>query len=228
MTAIGAYTSVCEEDACWIGQYLAEAERLQLPFAVHLDRCSRETKKRFRKHPLCFAATEQDNPKLEFDETQKQAVFDKVEAAGFQWAMAWDIDETYEREAGRKLAEIAALDADHVDIRWLNLWGDAQHIRVDPPLNTGHRVKFYRFGNLQWRFTHKITNGPKPVEREPVLAKYDFVCLHWGLITRELRLLHKARWDRIYGAAVGKNPYSFWSHCLDDNYPAVVAANEYA
>lgn len=229
MPSIAAYTSICEEDAYWLEQYLAEAERLALPFAMNLDRCSLQTKRRVQNHILCIGTVEQNNPKIEFDETHKQRVFDLVVTGGFSWAMAWDVDETYERDAKRKLEEIVDLDADYIDIRWLNLWEDRYHIRVDPPFNAGHRIKFYKLGTYPWKFTGKVTNGAKHMRgREPRLAKYNLVCLHWGLMTKELRILHKDRWDRIYGKAVGKNPYGFWNMALDEeNYPAVVAPNEY-
>ena len=230
MTAdIGVYTSVCEEDAMWVEQYLDEIERLRLPFAIHLDRCDTWTKDKLRRHRLCIGATVQQDFYTEFNETHKQGAFDIVVGAGFKWAMAWDIDETYERDAPRKLEEISKLDVDHVDVRWLNLLDDHRHIRIDPPFDSGHRVKFYRLGKIDWRFAHKITNGPKPISgEEPHLGRYDLVCLHWGMMTKGLRLLHKERWDRIYTKAVGKNPYGFWKMaCDEENHPAVVVEHDY-
>ena len=39
-------------------------------------------------------------------------------------------------------------------------------------------------------------------------------CLHWGMMTEELRVAHKRRWDDIY-SKVGGNPSGFWDLCLD-------------
>jgi len=240
-----AYTSVCEEDAGYAPQYLAEAERLAMPFAIHLDRCSTSTLRKFFRHPLCVGYTTQNNRSIEFNEQHKQAVFDLAAKQKPQWLMAWDVDETFERDAPRKLLEIADLDADYVDVRWVNLWDDPKRVRTDGPFSQGHRVKFYSM-KLKWKFDHPITNGAKAIDRETgnVLvynphrpnskeikrAQHDLVCIHWGMMTRELRELHKDRWDRIYSAALrgDKNPYGFWEYALNEtDYPPVTSEHDY-
>lgn len=240
MSNICAYTAVCEEDSCWLDQYLAEAERLAMPFAMLLDRCSARTKERVRGHRLCIGTTEQNDPAAEFEEWFKQGPFDLVADSfeGYRWAMAWDVDETYEREAPRKLSEIVALDVDYVDITWTNLWGNSRHVRTDGPFGSGHRVKFYNLRRHCWMFTHKITNGPKAVDARgkpldmlsPVKHREhrsDLVCLHWGMMTEELRALHKSRWDRIYTAAVGDNPYGFWRYATDETITPTIVEHDY-
>lgn len=243
MTAsICAFTSVCQEDACWVSQYLREAERLEMPFAIHLDRIGDVgMARRLAGHPLCVGQTAQDNIAVEFDETHKQGAFDLVDTLGFMWAMAWDIDETYERGAPRKLAQIGDMvEADYVDIVWLNLWGDQHHVRTDGPFASGHRVKFYNLDRARWRFTHPVTNGAKRVDdvtgevlpqRHPAKERahrHDLVCLHWGMMTRELREQHKLRWDRIYTTAVGANPYGFWDYAIDEaTHPPTVERHDY-
>jgi hypothetical protein len=241
---IGVYTAVCEEDACWIEQYLKEIERLNLPFAIHLDRCSAETTVRLTKHSQCIGMTFNNDPGREFVETDKQGVFDTIADRnnGFTWAMAWDIDETYERDAPAKLAEIDKItDADYLDVKWINLWGDPQHIRVDTIFSNGHRVKFYNVRRRKFEFVHAITNGPKMLDDRGRVTKdinsvkgripeFDLVCLHHGLMTRELRILHKERWDRIYKTALkgDENPYHFWKDALDEEkYPPIIVENIY-
>jgi hypothetical protein len=215
---ICAFTSICEEDKVWIPQYLAEVDRLQMPFVIHFDRCSRATK-------------------IRLTEQHKQNAFDIAVSLGFKWAMAWDCDETYERDAVAKIQQICALDADYVDIIWHNLWDNPAYIRTDGPFSSGHRVKFYNL-RKRWRFTHSITNGPKivnekgtPISGNPQserATRFPLVCLHWGMLTRELRLQHKARWDRIYTAAVGNNPYGFWEYSCDEKtYPPVLEKHDY-
>jgi hypothetical protein len=232
-----AFTSLIEEDACWLPQYLREAERLAMPFAMLLDRCSDATAERVRSHPLCVGVARRATAAGEFTEDCKQAAFDIAVASGATWAMAWDCDETYERDAPRKIAEIAALDVDYVDVRWVNLWGDARHVRTDGPFGGGHRVKFYHLRRRRWKFTHTITNGPKMVDRRGEVvsdpspreraAKHDLVCVHWGMYTPELRRAHKERWDRIYTAAVGNNPYGFWSYAIETEDQAVLVEHDY-
>jgi hypothetical protein len=232
-----AFTSLIEEDACWLPQYLREAERLAMPFAMLLDRCSEATAELVRSHPLCVGVARRDAAAGEFTEDCKQAAFDIAVASGATWAMAWDCDETYERDAPRKIAEIAALDVDYVDVRWVNLWGDARHVRTDGPFGGGHRVKFYHLRRRRWKFTHTITNGPKMVDRRGEVvsdpspreraAKHDLVCVHWGMYTPELRRAHKERWDRIYTAAVGNNPYGFWSYAIETEDQAVLVEHDY-
>jgi hypothetical protein len=230
-----AFTSVCEEDACWLPQYLREAERLAMPFAMLLDRCSEATAELVRSHPLCVGVARRDAAG-EFTEDCKQAAFDIAVASGATWAMAWDVDETYERDARRKIDDIAAMDVDYVDVRWVNLWGDERHVRVDGAFGGGHRVKFYHLRRRRWRFTHTITNGPKMVDRRGEVvsggereraAKYDLVCLHHGMCTPELRRMHKDRWDRIYTAAVGNNPLGFWNYAIETEASAVLVEHDY-
>lgn len=235
---ICAFTSICKEDVCWLPQYLAEADRLLMPFVMHFDRC-RDVLQIVKEHPLFMAATFKDSG--EFEEWDKQAPFDEIVSRGFKWAMAWDVDETYERDARSKLDEITSLDVDYVDVRWVNLWGDAGHIRTDGPFHpqSGHRVKFYNLNRQRWRFTHKITNGPKVVDDRgepldgypnPTKARehrHDLTCLHHGMMTPELRALHKERWDRIYTAAVGANPYGFWAYACDETITPIIERNPY-
>jgi hypothetical protein len=219
-----AFTSVCEEDACWIPQYLAEAERLSLPFVMHFDRCSLETKGKVISHHLFVGATFQDVPSKEFNEQHKQEVLNLAQAKGASWAMAWDIDETYQRNTSflRSLQEgLLEPLADQLQVRWLNLWETPEWVRIDGPFDSPKRVKFYNLqGGRKWVFDHKITNGAKLVGgREPELALIPFVCLHWGLMTHELRKQHKERWDRIYSKALkgDPNPYGIWQYALNPN-----------
>lgn len=224
---IGVYSSICEEDAVWIDQYLAEIERLDLEFAINLDRCSQETKVRLIAHPRCIGFTIQDDPAIEFTERHKQGVMDILQKDGFDWALAWDVDETWERDFDEKVKVLETIDADYIDLPWKNLWGDVGTIRTDGTFAGGHRVKFYRLTKpWNWHFEHPITNGAKHRSLdEPVEGKIDLVCLHHGMMTQELREFHKARWDRIYTAAVGNNPYGFWNYALDPGVTITTAPN---
>lgn len=218
---IAAYTSVCEEDAQWFEQYLNEVARLNVDFVVHFDRCSEETKRLFKLHPNLVGHTEQNDPAIEFNETQKQGMMDILSGLKYDWIMAWDVDETWEKDFVDKIKVLETIEADYIDLPWVNLWGDKYWIRKDGVFAGGHRVKFYRMGNWGWYFDHAITNGAKHKkvyqdDPDPVLGKIDLICIHHGMMTQELRELHKARWDRIYGAAVGANPYGFWNAALDE------------
>ncbi len=227
---IGVYSSICEEDAVWIDQYLAEVERLGFPFAVNFDRCSEATKDRLRNHRLCTGWTVQDDPAVEFTEQHKQGAFDLLEMQKFDWALAWDVDETWEREAPAKFATLAEVGVDYYDCPWKNLWDDTAHIRVDGPFSLGHRVKLYRLKQgWRWHFDSPITNGAKHTDphREPTLGELDLTCLHHGMMTHEMREQHKARWDRIYGTAVGRNPYGFWDHALDQTITPKIITHGY-
>jgi|GEM_PF-6284115 len=236
MKKVVAYTAVCEEDSHYISQYLAEVERVDVPFAIHLDRCSEATKNKLINHRLCVGYTSQDDPDLEFDETHKQAVFDLVVKSDADWALAWDIDETWEKRAPEKMAEIRERSCHAVDTLWKNLWNDPQHIRVDGPFAQGHRIKFRALKTkFNYRFYCKVINGAKafiggvPANNQLYRReKSDLVCVHWGLMTRSGRLLHKVRWDRIYTASVGENPYGIWNYaCNEEEYPPTVIEHDY-
>lgn len=232
MNDVCAFTAVCEEDTNWIPQYLAEVERLRVPFAVHFDRFVDEA---MSAHPLCVGRTMQPNPCIEFDERDKQGMLELVQRRGFGWALAWDIDETWERAAPQKLQELGRLNslADHVRCIWMNLWGDRHHVRVDEPF-WGRRVKFLNLRNgVHWKFHNSTVNGPGAFDnrgervneaKDLRLTDLDLICLHHGMMTRELRLLHKARWDRIYSAANNGdgNPYGFWRLACDESVEPVL------
>lgn len=226
MHNIGVFTSICEEDAVWIPQYLREVDRLGVFFVMHFDRCSDHTKHAILSNNRCVGYTEQNDQTVEFHEMQKQGVFDKLVNMRYKWAMAWDIDETYEREAKRKLRLLTRRTEDALVTWWYNLWGDINHIRVDGHFSTGYRVKFYNLSRSPWTFESKITNGAK-LSRPIAYHRSDLVCLHHGMMTDELRRMHKTRWDRIYTTALrgDPNPYGFWKDAI--NIPAQVVKHGY-
>lgn len=225
---IAAFTAVCQADARWVPQYLAEAERLNMQFVIYLDRVNAKLHNMMVGHPLCLGGFAQCNGKQEFNEMEKQHVFDILVNSQYDWAMAWDIDETYEKDAASKLFELNKhRDSDLVDTKWLNLWESKEWVRVDGPFANGHRVKFYNLSKGPFRFCHPTVNGAKIEGRENIVTKLDLVCLHWGMMTEELRIEHKQRWDRIYTKAVGANPYGFWNYALDLTVPIQTVPNEY-
>jgi hypothetical protein len=194
---------------------------------VHFDRCTSHSKTLFTSHPLCLGSTHQDSPHKEFTEQHKQSVFDLVVKAGFRWAMALDIDETYMTKAPAIIHDICKSSYDCVDIRWLNLWEDQYHVRIDEPWGTGHRVKFYNLRAGKWSFAHPVVNGARLPGKASLGRRHDLVCLHWGLMTHTLRSQHKARWDRIYTAAVGANPYGAWNYIMDPTVTPEVVKHDY-
>lgn len=218
---ICVFSAICEEDAVWIPQYLKEIERLNLPFAILLDRCSEVTKYSLIRHPNCVAFHEQNEPE-EFKENLKQQIYQKI-PPGYKWAMALDVDEVWEKDAPAKLLNLP--EADYLDALWVNLWGDDKHLRVDGYFAVKPRTKFYNM-KLSWRFVDSTTNGPY-APGEQTRAQIDLVCVHHGLKTKELRQLHKERWDRIYTKAIGRQPYGFWDHALDETVVPEIIKNKY-
>lgn len=225
--SVCAFTSVCEEDAIWLPQYLREAERLLMPFCMLLDRCSQQTIDLVRSHSLCMGHHVR-RTRREFDETCKQVVFELCGNTKSDWAMAWDVDETWCVDFPDKLESVLAEDVDWVNLRWVNLWNDTSHHRADIQ---GHRDKFFNLRSGKWRFISPIVNGPKllksngrPLNGGRYINRHDVSCVHHGMMTHELRVLHKERWDRIYGATkYSGNPYGFWTFMLDyENHPPVV------
>ena len=224
---ICAFTAVCEEDSPWIGQYLDEVERLGVLFAIHLDRCSTTVASCLTEHRSCVGHTKQDDLGVEFTEKHKQGAMDLAAATGVGWLLSWDIDEVWELSAVERLRSLP--DADHIQVGYMTLWEDYRHARIDGQLRNARRVKLYnRQVGLTWKFMHKVVNGPKPFRdgrpaSEHRLASIDLRCLHCGLMTDALRRQHKARWDRVYTAAVGVNPYGLWDYVLNpDVEPEVV------
>ena len=224
-----AYTSVCEEDRTWIPQYLAEVERIGVWFCIHLDRCRPETKKYLVDHPACRGYTESRSDCKEFSESHKQGAMDLAARSGADWAMAWDIDETWEPEFRDKIRLLDSSSMDYVKCPWLNLWGDVEHVRVDGPFEGGYRVKFYNLKKgFIYKFTHHVINGPKCVNSSLTeCTDLPIICIHHGMMTHELRVQHKERWDRIYTSWVGSNPYGIWNYSLSyEDYPPSVCLLE--
>ena len=223
------YTSVCGEDTSWIDGYLIQMNYHRIPFAMHFDRVTDSVKQRVIEHPYCVAYTEQNCQTIEFDETHKQAILDKVIGLKFDWAMSLDIDERLEenfwlRWVNLRSSElIKELDTvDIVNIRYLHLWNDVYHYRTDGPFAIHKRASIIRLRkDSTWTFTTKVTNGPKLLRDGKVFeAEYasmdDLIVFHHGLMEPERRLFHKDRWDRIYTKAVGNNPYGFWKYATDE------------
>ncbi len=232
---IGVFTTICEPDNIWIDQYLNEIERLELPFAIYLDRCSGSTIQRLTSHTNCIGFVRQDNPLIDYQECHKKAVLDLIVAHGrFDWAMSWDADETYEKDASYKLPDIVGRTEDCLNVRWACLWNDPQHIRTDgmfsPNGSCYYRDRFHSLrGENKWYYKGPFIYGPYNAKGEYTTAKIDFVCLHWGYMSRPLRELHKARWDHNYGTAVGgKNPFGTWEYILDEvTYPPEVETHNW-
>lgn len=233
-----AFTPFCEDDAWLLPQYLNEMERLGINFVVHFDRCSAATKLQVLNHHLCIGYRSQDNLHLEYTEQHKQKIFDLVTSLNrYKWALHWDIDEVWEKAAPDKLDALLFSEADYLRVAWVNTWGDMQHIRIDPPNFQGiRRVKLYNISEgRKWKFDHAVTYGCKLMDTNgncpddnAAIGETSLVCLHTGLMTRELRLKHKERWDRVYGTAIGRNPYQFWDYCLDEvAHPPTIIKNPY-
>jgi hypothetical protein len=231
---IQAFTPICEDDAHWIPQYLAEAERLDLRFAMHFDRCSNLTKHMLLSHRLCVGGTQQNDPDREYDETAKQVAMD-IANTGVQWVLHWDMDETWNVKDLAELERSLPSDALAIDVRWVNLWEDDRHIRTDGVLGgySATRTKLYRSTwrrshTQKWVFRSPLVYGPslmqygRALEHTPAKA-LSVHCQHHGYKTRELRLQHKARWDRVYGAHHdGVNPYGTWAFLCDESITPTV------
>lgn len=217
---IGAYSSICEEDKVWIPQYLKEIDRLGVDFVMHFDRCSEETKALVRAHPRCVDSTEQNDPSIEFAETHKQKAHDLLIHRGYDWAVAWDMDETWEKDAPEKFKQILEItEYDYLITHFFHLWEDSKHIRVDEEFGRCSRHKFNNLKSFDWRWTSPVVNGPTAIPKGGNkwcrMGWFNIHCIHWGLMTHELRQFHKDRWDRIYSRAVGSNPYGFWDLALN-------------
>lgn len=233
---IVALTAVCEEDSAWVPQYLAEVDRLRIPFIMLFDRCSSAFMESVLNSQVaelqhCQCVSYDVRALEEFNEQAKQGIWNQARHMGFDWAIAWDIDETWELNARDKIEQtLAETDAHVLTARWLNLWETPDQVRIDGGFN-GHHAKFYNLQAGPWKFDHPITNGCKllddrgRIRTDTVTGKTDIVCLHHGMMTKELRQFHKERWDRIYTKAVGNNPYGFWNYALDETVTPQLTRN---
>lgn len=238
---VAAYLTICEDDAWLVPQWIAEVERLQIDFAVHFDRCSVETKKLFTYHPDCTGYTSQDDPNKEYTEHDKQRSFDMLVLNRYDWGLQLDADETLEKNGPvllrQTIDEYEKKETDYIGLRYVSLWNDKEHIRVDGPFAKGYHVKLYNLTNgRRWKFAEPTVNGAylmkpdgkKQANERVKGGKCDLVCLNHGAMTHELRLKHKERWDRIYTHAVGSQIYGFWNYSLDyEKFPPVVHPNPY-
>ncbi len=237
LTNVCAFTPICQEDAeTWLDQYLAEAERIGLPFVMYLDRCESWVAEMIVDHPMCRGFVWQQLEEVPYTERSKQSALDMAHRQA-PWALHWDADETWERDAREKLLTLPTGDGlleAVLDVRWVCLWGDDEHARVDGKFAPGqdgyNRTKLYRrVTDGRWEFLSDLVYGPTMIlllKRAAMIPRViDLACLHHGYKTRELRLHHKERWDRIYGALRddGKNPYQTWEFICDEvtNPPTV-------
>ncbi len=239
---IGVYTSVCEADARWVDQYLAEITRLDLPFAMYFDRCSNGAIDKVLRHPNCVGSHNQPIPDIDYQESHKQPVLDMIQYANkYRWAMSWDIDETFERDAPAKLQAIAKMEAELLTVRWANLWGDKDHVRTDGIFSKNEKVnpcytrdRFHRLGvGIRWYFIGPFVYAPYALKdgrkSMTITQASGLTCLHWGYMSRELREEHKRRWDHNYGTACGRtNPYGTWEWICDEvTNPPVVERHDF-
>ena len=232
-----AFTPTNEEDAQLFGDnYLRGLERHKIQFVMHFDRCKEETKKKFIQHPLCVGHTSQDNPNREYTEQDKQACFDVVwlHKNEYDWALHLDMDEWLERTADQKMEELLPNCQDDMLVcRWVNTWEKREQLRIGEPFGNSiqgnPRVKLYNLKvhpetaqKRRWFFDHTIIYGCKLVALDGTCPsgygterQTDLVFVHFGLMTHDLRVLHRDRWNRVYGKAVGENPYQLWNHLVE-------------
>ncbi len=221
---ICVFTAICAGDENWVDTYLAEIERLNLPFVIYLDRCNDTMKKIMKEHPNCLYSMEQDDPSIEFAENHKQKIFDKIPKT-FRYALALDADEVFEQYAKLTLPE-----ADFLDVTWVNVWEDDKHLRIGDGFGPRSRTKFYNL-KREWKWLDPVTNGPvmfidsQRVDSPPTLI--DLVCVHRGLMFKHLRLQHKMRWDRVYITAIGRQPYKLWDLAVDETVVPQIIPNKY-
>lgn len=238
---IATVTPICEEDARWADQYLAEVERLDAHCIMFFDRCSQATVDRFTRSKSYADGYWQRDPKRGYRESDRQVPMDTAVKLGYDLSVMLDMDETLERDAPEKLRNLP--DGDRWTVNWLNLWGDKDYVRVDKAGRGGNpwRVKIHRLQcGVEWYWKGPLVvdpycqrTRPRPGKSMQLGGDVDvpsvdsgITCLHWGLMTRELREMHAARWDRVYGELTGKNPYSFWHDLLDEvRYPPTVERN---
>ena len=222
-----AFTSVCLEDVKWIEQYLSEVTRMKTRFAVHLDRCIPEDHAglmSLTSSSFCVGQTLQRDKSIEFRENHKQPVFDLIAKMNqFRWAMAWDIDETFTKNGAEELNDATRSTEHCLATRYVHLWGDVNHYRADM---TSWRDHLYNLRSGKWKWRDGITNGPRLFRGDSLVldksVRFNLTRLHHGVMTEEDRKFHKDRWDRIYTAAAGRNPYNFWNHVLDKSITADV------
>ena len=223
---IGILFAVCDGpngDEKHFTRFMAELTRLGLPYAVHFDHCDSITKKFFKRSPLYIGGYEEDNPKVLFGEDSRQNALDVLLSHSFDWALSLDVDETLEKNAPAKILEATQLGADVVDFVVLDLWLDKRHYRVDGSFAGSHREKMFNLvSDPRLKYTHPTVHAPKvaPKGREAVVH-HKFPCrvLHWGIMNIDDVRFHTERWNRVYRAKVGKNPYGFYDYIND---PATV------
>lgn len=211
---IGAVTPMCMEDERWLPQYLAEVERLQMPFAVHFDKCPMAFRRQVGEHPLCVGWTL--NHSGHYCERFRAGPLKQLEANGFNAAVFMDFDETFEPAFGHKLRKLC-LDTSwqRARVYWYNIHEKPDTIRIDNPSNP-HRLKIFRLNaGVTWDF-RGIVVDPYSTPKDVLTASTNLVSFNWGLMNDELRQQHHDRWDRLYAQEAGKNPYSFWQYLIDN------------
>jgi hypothetical protein len=214
---IGIFLCICEEDAIrWLDQLLPNLEAIGLPVSWYADHCSPETLVRLRSMPFTLAVhDEQVKP---FSEQSKEIAFDAL--SGFDWAVQMDSDETWQTDAGELLRQALASTSNLlVRCPMVTMWEHEGKMMVRTDLGSQrYRIRIYNLA-YRWHWADPVTNGPYAIGYTGDAQPFDIPVrvFHWGYSTPALRLMHKERWDRIYGSHIGRNPYGLWNQITDPN-----------
>lgn len=226
---IVAVTPVCEEDACWLPQFMREAESINVEVAWFLDNVSDSTERTIRdwSRTIGFALLKDNGVK--FSEVFRTFPTNIAVESGASHFMPWDIDETYGPEVKDLLRHIVEWEPKPPNKIWTfhkyEVWQDSYPfplIRCDEPFSPfyGYRHKLYPCrppGGGEWRYAFH-TNGPirylpNGERTELQYEKTDGRVIHWGFSTPELRGMHCDRWNRLYE----QNPYGTWQAAIDED-----------
>ena len=232
--AIGMIFSVCDGDEKHFDRFEGEIDRLGFPFAVNFDHCSQRTTARFSQHPRFMGGYVNCDPESFFDESHRQRALDVLLYRGMDWMLQLDVDETLERDAIKKIRELAIKGikgqrADIYTFSVLDLWGDGSHYRVDGPFDVSKREKLFNLkSDPKIHYYHPTVHAPKicPEGREPIILKSDCRVLHWGIMNEEEAEFHCQRWDEIYTRKVGGNPYGLYRYLREKHPPKLIPVPE--
>lgn len=220
-----AFTAVCEEDRAYAPQYIKEAERLNLEFVIHFDKCSRSTIQQFQASDLFKGSTQNDDPAKLFSDADRQGIFDLASRFSTR-LLSWDVDETWERDFRTKWS-LLDKSFETVLVRVAHLWDSKEHVRSDAAFQKVNPIRRRIFSNENgqlFRYTAPCIASPSLLNVLPGDSREiysDITCVHWGFLTAKDRLKHKNRWDRLFNYHMGRNPYGFWNFiCDEESYPA--------
>ena len=196
----------------YLPQLLAEIGRLEVDVAWLANNCSEASKAKLGRFKRTVGIYSYDGP---FHNCLRQYPLDILKSAGYDWAIQWDADETWEPSAPKKLRKFLK-DQALIQVRMAHAWekNGKDYLTTDW---AAERDRIYNL-KYRWVYTQRVVAGATCLDGEVEVSQVNLWMIHWGYSTDKKRQQHKVRWNLNHGNSVGKNPYGMWDTITQEGY----------